>query len=56
MYVFICVGWGNKGLGLKEEEVRAGRGEVGDEGADILIACGAGKDSCQIFKDRVGTV
>lgn len=29
---------GNKGLGLKEEEVRAVRGKVGGEGADILIA------------------
>lgn len=47
---------GDRGLGLKEEEVRAVRGKVGDEGADILIARGAGKDSCQIVKDRVGTI
>lgn len=43
-------------MGLKEEEVRAVRGQVGDEGADILIARGAGKDSCQIVKDRVVTI
>ena len=48
---------GKRGLGLKEEEeVRAVRGKVGDEGADVLIACGAGKDSCQIVKDRAGTI
>ena len=54
MYAFLCVV--NRGLGLKEEEVRAVRGKVGDERADILIACGAGNDSCQIVKDRVGTI
>lgn len=43
---------GNRGLGLKEEEVRAVSGKVGDKGTDILIARGAGKDSCQIVKDR----
>lgn len=47
---------GTRGLGLKEEEVRAARGKVADEGADILIARGAGKDSCHIMKDRVGTI
>lgn len=52
--LFMCVYGrvGNRGLGLKEEEVRAVRGKAGDEGADILIARGAGKDSCQIVKHR----
>jgi len=54
--VSICVGKGKRLLGLKEEEVRAVRGKVGDEGADLLIACGAGKDSSQIIKDGVGTI
>lgn len=49
MWVYARVGK----RGLKEEEVvRAVRGKAGDEGADILIACGAGKDSCQIVKHR----
>ncbi len=47
---------GNRGSGLKEEEVKSVRGKVGDEEADILIARGVGKDSCQIVKDRVGTI
>lgn len=52
-----CVGkQGKRVLLLKEEEVLAVGGKVGDQGAHILIACGPGKDSSQIVKDSVGTI